>query len=94
MTTSAAAKRAPNPIAIRWGRRIRMQREAYKIARADGTARSMTQQELATAVGVTQAAVTQWERGEVAPSVRNQLRIANALRTDARLLFEYPQDVA
>lgn len=64
----------------KWGLAIQRQR---KFA-------GMSQETLAAAVGVTQAAVSRWESGEAAPSVENQLAIARALRIDARVLFAYP----
>lgn len=47
----------------------------------------MSQAELARAVDVSQAAVTQWERGLTAPSVDNQLAIAKALDAEPQTLF-------
>jgi transcriptional regulator with XRE-family HTH domain len=67
-------------IARKWGSAIRAQR----------TAVHMTQEQLAAAVGVTQRAVSLWEMGRAAPTVDRQVRIAQALKVDARVLFQYP----
>lgn len=63
--------------AARWGASIRRRRKQ----------KGMSQTELASLLGLTQAAVTQWERGVTAPSVDNQLAIAKALDTDPQTLF-------
>jgi|SRR5262245_26365043 len=47
----------------------------------------LTQAELAEQVGVTSQAVSQWERGETTPEVRNIPRIAAALNLQAEELF-------
>lgn len=64
----------------KWGDNIRRQR---KVA-------GMSQEELAAALGVKQSAVSRWEAGENAPTIENQLAIARVLRSDARILFAYP----
>lgn len=63
-----------------WGRNMQLQRKVV----------GLSQVELATALGVTQSTVSRWESGEAAPTVENQLAIARALKTDARLLFAFP----
>lgn len=64
----------------KWGNAIRLQRKVIR----------MSQVELAGALGVTQSTVSRWENGEVAPTVENQLAIARVLRSDARILFAFP----
>lgn len=64
----------------RWGNSIRLQRKVIR----------MSQVELAAALGVTQSTVSRWENGEIAPTVENQLAIARVLRSDARILFAFP----
>lgn len=68
----------------KWGASIRRQRLYL----------GMTQVQLAKAVAVDQSAVSAWESGRKAPTIERQLAIANALRIDARVLFEFPQQVA
>ncbi|MBQ8953360.1 MAG: helix-turn-helix transcriptional regulator [Clostridia bacterium] len=41
---------------------------------------SMTQQELAEAIGVTQTAITKWETGSCKPSLENMVKAARALK--------------
>jgi transcriptional regulator with XRE-family HTH domain len=77
-------KARKSPVAMIWGRNILQQR----------TACGLSQQRLADAVGVRQAAVAQWESGTTAPSLTNQVRIGRALHVDPRILFAYPQEVA
>lgn len=49
--------------------------------------RSMTREELATAVDVTPAAVGMWERGETSPRPHKQIAIARALDVPHAVLF-------
>ena len=49
----------------------------------------MRQQDLASAVGVTKSAVSLWEKGETSPTYKISLKVAKALRMNARDLF-YP----
>lgn len=49
----------------------------------------MRQQDLASAVGVTKSAVSLWEKGETSPTYKMSLKVAKALRMNARDLF-YP----
>lgn len=63
-----------------WGLNIQRQR---KVA-------GMSQEALAAALGVDQSAVSRWENGVTAPTIENQLAIARVLRSDARILFAYP----
>ena len=51
----------------------------------------MTQRDLACALKVTQAAISQWERGETHPSYKASSRLAKALGMSERDLF-YPQE--
>lgn len=62
--------------------------------RFDGTAiatgrrtLNLTQTQLAERLGVAQTAVSQWERGEVAPSIKNILLAADALDLSITDLF-------
>lgn len=64
----------------KWGSAIRSQRELLEL----------TQAELALAVGVSVKTVSNWERGEKAPTPERQVRIAHVLRIPPRLLFEFP----
>lgn len=54
--------------------------------------RGLTRAELAEGVGVTEAAVGMWERGETSPRPHHQLAIARLLQTKHRTLF--PMEVA
>ena len=49
----------------------------------------MRQLDLARAVGVTNSAVSLWEKGETSPTYKMSLKIAKALGMNARDLF-YP----
>lgn len=69
-------------LAHSWGANIRLIRKA----------KGLTQKQLADAIGLTQSAVSQWEGGEAAPTVQNQLKIAKALGVTARGLFPYPTE--
>src|SRR5262249_40818640 len=59
---------------------------AQRLRKARDSAR-LTQAQLASDVGVTSQAVSQWERGETLPEIRNIPRIAAALRLDAAELL-------
>ena len=48
----------------------------------------LTQAAVAREFGITPQAVSQWERGETLPEIRNIPRIAAALRLDAAELLE------
>jgi DNA-binding XRE family transcriptional regulator len=54
-------------------------------ARADA---AMTQEQVAQAMGTTQAAVARMEGGKMIPSTRTLARFANATRTRLRISFE------
>lgn len=54
-------------------------------ARADA---DMTQEQVAAAMGTTQAVVARLESGRVLPSTRTLERFANATRTKLRITFE------
>ena len=49
----------------------------------------MRQLDLARAVGVSKSAVSLWEKGETSPTYKISLKVAKALRMNARDLF-YP----
>jgi transcriptional regulator with XRE-family HTH domain len=59
---------------------------AQRLRKARNAAR-LTQAQLASAVGVTSQAVSQWERGETLPEIRNIPRIAAALGLNAAELI-------
>lgn len=61
----------------RWGSNIASAREL----------RSMSRAALSEAVGVSDAAVGMWERGETAPRWHHQLAIAQALQVPHAVLF-------
>ena len=67
-----------------WGQAIREVRKSQKRSQAW----------LAQQVGVDQSAVSLWETGVRAPSLEIQLEIARALGIPARVLFQYPAEVA
>lgn len=71
-------------VAREWGANIRAQRAL----------KSMTQQQLADLVGVTQRAVSNWEHGVSSPSLRHQVLIATHLECSPRALFTFPQVAA
>lgn len=60
-----------------WGRNIKTFR----------TARRLAQKELGAMVGVTDATVCRWERGQLEPRRQMKVRIATALDTDVSVLF-------
>src|SRR5271168_4188541 len=60
-------------------------------ARADA---DMTQEEVAAAMGTTQAVVARLESGKVLPSTRTLERFAKATRTRLRISFEPDHDAA
>lgn len=60
-----------------WGRNLKGTRELRELSRAD----------LAEKVGVSEAAVGMWERGETSPRPHLQALIAQALDTRHDLLF-------
>lgn len=66
-----------DPVAVEWGRNIHEQRAA----------RDWSQRDLADKIGVTPQAVSKWEKGQTAPSRRNQARLAGAFGLSVRLLF-------
>jgi ribosome-binding protein aMBF1 (putative translation factor) len=72
--------------------------EEFRLASALIEARSkadMTQEEVAAAMGTTQAVVARLESGKVLPSARTLERFARATRTRLRISFEsYPEPVA
>ena len=51
--------------------------DAIRVARTDA---GLTQQQLADLVGVTKAAVSEWERGGSMPRIVHQVKIANNLK--------------
>lgn len=55
---------------------------------------NLKQAALAKAVGVTQQAVSAWERGEVAPSDGYKLKLAEALDCEPRDLFPLEREPA
>lgn len=61
----------------RWGSNISSARELRAVSRSD----------LAEAVGVSEAAVGMWERGETAPRWHHQLAIARKLEVPHGVLF-------
>lgn len=74
----------PDQVAREWGANIRAQRRLH----------GLTQAALGDAVGVSQRAVSNWERGTAAPSLRHQMLIARELRCSPRALFTFPQVAA
>lgn len=60
-----------------WGNNIMQLREL----------RQMSRDELANAVGVSSAAVGQWERGETAPRSHHQIAVADALNCEHSVVF-------
>jgi transcriptional regulator with XRE-family HTH domain len=60
-----------------WGLNVKAGRKAL----------GLTQTALAELVGVRQATVARWERGDMAPRDDMKVRIALALRQDVRALF-------
>lgn len=71
----------PDQVAREWGANIRAQRSLL----------GMTQAQLGAEAGVSQRAVSNWERGTASPSLRHQVLIARALRCSPRALFTFPQ---
>lgn len=69
------------------GGRIRRAREALGAARG----KKFTQEELANLVGVTKAAVTQWELGQTPPHKSRRTAIAAALQCSEEWLFAEPR---
>lgn len=49
--------------------------------------KGLSMQEFADAMGVSQATVSRWEAGKMAPKVDNQIEIAAVLDVDVRMLF-------
>lgn len=49
--------------------------------------RDLTRKQLADAIGVSEAAVGMWERGETAPKIEHQLAIGDVLDAEASLIF-------
>lgn len=74
----------PTQVAREWGANIRAQRALL----------GKTQAELAAAIDVSQRAVSNWERGTAAPSLRHQMALARELRCSPRALFTFPQVAA
>ena len=71
--------------------------EEFALASALIKARSeadMTQEEVAQAMGTTQAVVARLESGKVQPSTRTLQRFAKATRTSLRISFERHREVA
>lgn len=66
---------------------------ASALIRARGNA-DMTQQQVAAAMGTTQAAVARLESGKVLPSTRTLERFAKATHTRLRISFEPNQKAA
>jgi transcriptional regulator with XRE-family HTH domain len=66
-----------NALKQRQGDRIKLWRTTHK----------MSQAELAEAVGVTKAAVSEWENGKSTPRQHIQVAIASALKTPWSALF-------
>lgn len=56
--------------------------------------RKLSQRQLATAIGVSNAAVSQWEAGTSAPTAPNQMKIAKALGVPWSTLFGLDGEVA
>lgn len=83
MNTEAAVAAS---LAAQWGRNITAAREVV----AQITGEPFTQRMLADAVGVSQAAVSGWERGEKLPAHHHIPKIAKALHSRADVLFPYP----
>lgn len=50
----------------------------------------LTQEDLAAAVGVHQTTVSEWERGDVCPSRRNERPILDALNAHGTGMFDLP----
>lgn len=60
------------------GRRIRLLRAV----------RCLTQEQLAECVGVSQQAISVWEKEQAFPAYRHRKALADALETDVRVLFD------
>lgn len=60
-----------------WGENIRTYRRT----------RDMSQKDLSSACGVEQSTVSRWERAEIVPTESHKILIAEALNTDARVIF-------
>ena len=58
------------------------------------TAADMTQEQVATAMGTTQAVVARLEGGKVMPSTRTLVRFAKATRSRLRITFEHQRKVS
>lgn len=65
---------------------------ASALIEARGNAQ-MTQEQVATAMGTTQAVVARLEGGKILPSTRTLERFATATRTRLRIIFEPVGDV-
>lgn len=63
----------------RWGKRIQERRQLL----------GLTQQQLADLLGVRQATISKWERGDRRPSHHYIPRVAKALGTSPEILFTY-----
>lgn len=67
-----------------WGDNIKLHR----------TTLSMTQADLAEAIGVRQPTVFRWEKGQMEPRRDHKRKLAEVLHTDVRILFPMTRNVA
>jgi transcriptional regulator with XRE-family HTH domain len=77
MEVHCATVVAVNEILRLWGRNIEFGRKAV----------GLTQEQLATCVGVSRQAVGTWEAGQSAPTDAHRVRIAEVLHQDVYRLF-------
>lgn len=66
-----------DPLKVMWGQQIKRQR----------LHKGMTQEQLAQALDIDQAAVSRWETGDQAPSLASQHALVRVLGVDLRLLL-------
>lgn len=78
-----AAKRPGEALQRRQGKKIK----DFRTMPRPGLPKGYSQSYLATAVGVTKAAVSEWENGKSTPRPHHQVRIAKALGSPWSALF-------